>query len=281
MNTIMATMKPLVSIILPAYNSAHLIARAIESVLAQSFHDWELLIIDDGSTDGTGAVAESYAATQPRVKVITNPGNKGVQYTLARGLQAAEGDYVARIDADDLWCSPDKLERQVDFLTQNPTCVLVGTGAIIVSDDERELLRFIPPTSDAEIRHRLLLKNCFMHSSVLFKKDAALSVGGYEQTEAVLHIEDYDLWLKLGTVGELANLASYDIFFTSLPTTVSARNRLAQFKRTIALIARYRKKYPRYYQGAILARARYYLYHVYTLLPKRLRHALLRRYKQF
>lgn len=286
-------MKPSVSIILPAYNSAHLIARAIESVLAQSFTDWELLIIDDGSTDNTAAVADSYAAKlarndtrsvsggDQRIRVLQNSKNQGVQYTLARGLAEARGEFIARIDSDDAWLDREKLAQQLAFLDEHTDHVLVGTGAIISDEKGDELFRFLPPETDAQIRSRLLLKNCFMHASVLFKKSAAQQVGGYDQGEGTRHIEDYDLWLKLGTVGKLANLPLYGLLFTSRPAAISAQNRSAQFKKTIALIKKYQKQYPNYGRGIFIAYARYYLYALFSVLPAFLRHAILRRYKGF
>lgn len=274
-------MSPTVSIILPAYNSAHLIARSIDSVLAQSFQEWELLIIDDGSTDGTGAVAQSYVAREPRIRILTNTENRGVQYTLARGLKEATGELIARIDSDDAWLDHEKLAKQVAFLKTHPDYVLLGTGAIISDEKGSELLRFLPPETDEVIRARLLMKNCFMHASVMFRKDMAIKAGGYDQTEATRHIEDYDLWLKLGSIGKLANLPIYGISFLSRRTAVSAKNRSAQFYRTIGLIKKYKGNYPGYISGLVTAHARYYLYSIFTMLPASFRNMFLRFYKQF
>lgn len=269
-----------VSVLLPTYNGGQFIVRAIKSVLAQTFQDFELLVIDDGSTDDTATQVEGVAARDSRVRFIRNERNLGLQKTLNAGLQQARGEYIARIDDDDTWADQGKLAAQVAFLDANQKTVLVGTGVVVVSESGEELLRFLNPETDEQIRHQLLSRNCFSHSSVVFRTAAVRSLGGYGENVDVLHIEDYDLWLRLGGVGQLTNLPRYDINFTSRKAAVSAQNRSAQFKRTIALIKKYRQRYPRYYRGLVLAYARYYFYNLYQLMPASMRHAFLRAYKQ-
>src|SRR3989344_1852950 len=123
---------PLVSIILPAYNGAQWIAKAIESVLAQSFSDFELLIINDGSTDDTEVIARRFAGQDSRIRYIRNEHNLGIQRTRNISLEQSHCDYIAEIDQDDEWVDRDKVKKQLDFLNAHSDHVLVGTGAIMV-----------------------------------------------------------------------------------------------------------------------------------------------------
>ena len=111
-------MSPLISIITPNYNCARFIAQTIESVLAQTHTDWEMLIVDDCSTDGSYEIALEYAARDPRIKVMRNERNSGAAVSRNRALDAAQGEYIAFLDSDDLW-EPCKLERQIAFMSQH------------------------------------------------------------------------------------------------------------------------------------------------------------------
>ncbi len=270
---------PRISIILPSYNGARFLPRAIASVLAQDYSDWELLIVDDGSTDGTCAVAEAYAATDLRIRVLLNGTNQGIQKSLNRGLREARGEYVARIDDDDTWLSPSKLSRQAVFLGAHPDHILIGTGTVVFNEEARETMRYLAPVTDAAIRLRMLFKNCFTHSGVMFRKDAAISAGGYNEDRAVLHVEDYALWLKLGVAGKLHNLPSYDTGFTAREGSLSAVNKRTQLKKTLDLIAQYRSVYPGYRMARGTVRAKIFLLTLFGALPPALRGFIFARYK--
>ena len=123
---------PLVSIILPAYNGAQWITKAIESVLAQSFSDFELIIINDGSTDDTEAIILRFAGQDSRIRYIRNERNLGIQRTRNISLEQSYCDYMAEIDQDDEWVDKDKVKKQFAFLKAHPDHVLIGTGAIMV-----------------------------------------------------------------------------------------------------------------------------------------------------
>ena len=268
------------SVILPTYNGGRFISRAIKSVLAQEYSDFELLIIDDGSTDNTSAVVSPFLAQDSRIHYIRNERNLGLQKTLNVGLKMAQGEYVARIDDDDEWVAPDKLSRQVRFLDEHSDYVLVGTGVVVVDEQEQELFRFMNPETDRQIRRKMLYRNCFSHSSVVFRRTSVMALGGYGEGESALHVEDYDLWLRLGMVGSLENLPIYGVSFTSRQQAISASNRAMQFRRVIGLIRNHRHDYHGYYRGLAVAYARYFLYSVFNAFPARLRYILLRFYKQ-
>ena len=171
----------LISIILPTHNGAVTIAAAISSIQAQTYQQWELIVINDGSTDETSDIVKKYQVDDARITLIEHPHNLGIQKALNQGLLLARGSFIARIDDDDRWGDTEKLSQQVAFLELNPEYVLVGTGVIVVDEvAKNELLRYIPPQSDESIRRSILGKNFFVHSAVLFSKKSAQSVGGYD-----------------------------------------------------------------------------------------------------
>lgn len=250
-------MMPRVSILLPTFNSANTLSQAIESVQNQRFTDFELIVIDDGSTDETQNILKEI--DDARIVSVRNEKNLGLQKALNVGLKKAVGSYIARIDADDLWIDTNKLEHQVSFLDMHTHVVLVGTGAIVVKDGH-ELFRFLNPLTDNAIRSILLGKNTFVHSSVLFRREEALLMGGYSEDEAVKHVEDHDLWLKLGTRGMLANLEEYDIQYTLSRSQISHTHKRIQYTRDFLLALKYARDYPGLWRALVrsLARLVYY-----------------------
>ncbi|MCC6323472.1 glycosyltransferase family 2 protein [Candidatus Nomurabacteria bacterium] len=262
-------MNKLVSIILPTYNGSKWIKKALESVFAQSYTDWELLVIDDGSEDNTSIIVDSYVNKDQRIKYIKNDSNIGIQKTLNKGLKEAKGEYIARIDDDDIWVDKYKLEKQVEFFENNKDYVLVGTGVIMANENGEELFRYLLPEKDYDIKNKLLGKNCFAHSSVLFRKDSAIKCGGYSEDKDTLHIEDYDLWLKLGTIGKLANLPTYSLKYTIRESSLSATNRLEVFRKLLSYLKKHKNNYNNYYPMLIRAYARFVLYSIYIKLPKK------------
>lgn len=256
-----------VSIILPTYNGAVFIEKAIQSVTAQTYTNWELLVIDDGSIDDTQSIVRAYEVSDPRIKYTRNESNLGIQKTLNKGLAMAQGIYIARIDDDDRWHDTEKLQKQVAHIEQNPSCVLVGTGVVVIDECEKEVVRYLVPETDQAIRSQLLGKNCFVHSSVLFRKDIAQGVGGYDETTATRHVEDWDLWLRLGTKGMLANLPTYSVSWMLRNGNISSINKLAQFKKGIALAQKYKKYYSGYKASLMRSYARYVIYGVVMNTP--------------
>ncbi len=260
-------MNKLVSIILPTYNGAQWINRSIESVISQSYKDWELIVVDDGSTDNIAFIVANMAQNDSRIRYIKNDVNSGIQKTLNNGLNVAKGEYIARIDDDDMWFDPDKLQKQVEFLDTNTDHVLVGTGVIIVDEDNNELFKYLVPTTNEAIQKRLLGKNCFVHSSVMFRKVSVMQFGGYSENIAEKHFEDYDLWLKLGTIGKLANLPTYSVRYTMRNSSLSAVNRVEIFHKIIGHLKKYKKSYKGYYGALLRAYARYIVYGIFLKLP--------------
>ncbi|MEO5564239.1 MAG: glycosyltransferase [Chitinophagaceae bacterium] len=192
---------PVVTILMPAYNAAKYIKDAIQSVLVQSFTDFELLIVDDGSVDDTIAVIQSF--TDPRIKFIQRSHN-GIACALNTGLQEAKGQYIARFDADDI-CMPGRLEKQVAFLKADPGHVLCGGNAEYISEAGEHLFDFTcAGHAHEEIARQLYVYCPFIHSAVMYRKDAVMAAGGY--SPHAHNFEDYLLWIQLSAYGRYANL---------------------------------------------------------------------------
>ena len=271
---------PIVSILLPTYKNPAYILRAIDSVIKQSYEDWELLIIDDGLTETAKGIISDFIKQDQRIVVISNLKNLGIQKSLNHGLSKARGVYVARIDDDDEWTDIYKLHNQVDFLKNNPEYVLVGTGALVVNGKKEELFRYFFPETDISIRNKILYKNCFIHSSVVFSKEKAVEVGGYSESIDVLHIEDYDLWFKLGLQGKMYNLQKHSVSFTVHENSISSKNKKDQLLRNIQLIKKYKNKYPNFTISIVNGILKARLYDIYCVLPVFLRNTIFRFYKK-
>ena len=192
---------PHVTVLLAVHNGERHLRASIRSVLAQTFEDFELLVVDDASTDGTREILDAFA--EPRMRILTNTENLGLTRSLNRGLREARGRYVARQDADDL-SDPPRLARQVALLERRPELALVATQYRRIDDSgEVESAREVP-TEAVDIRWRLLFLNAFTHSSVTFRRDVVLALSGYDETYS--YAQDYDLWSRIAATHEVAAL---------------------------------------------------------------------------
>ncbi len=272
---------PIISILLPTYKNPPYLMRAIRSVTTQSFSDWELIIVDDGLIHERRQAVDVLAKDDPRIILVSNEGNLGIQKSLNKGLSIARGMYIARIDDDDAWTDTLKLAEQVQFLDDHHDHVLVGTGAIVVDAEAKELTKYLLPKDDTLIRKQMLRKNCFVHSSVLYRRTEAQEVGGYSLEKTALHIEDYDLWLRLGSVGKIHNISSYAVSFTMHPDSLSAKNKRDQFRRSIELIRKFKKAYPNYFTSMCIAYARLFAYTFFNFLPRSFKNKIFQLYKTY
>ena len=180
---------PLISIIMPAWNSEKTIAESIQSVLSQTYETWELIVINDASGDRTADIIHSYATEEPRIKILTNNTNKGVSYSRKRGVFAAEGEWIAFLDSDDLWTA-DKLEKQTALLDANQTDLIFTGSAFIKADGTPySWVMQIP----GKITYRQLLKqNIISNSSVLVRKELLQK----HMIEGDHMHEDFACWLS-------------------------------------------------------------------------------------
>ena len=194
---------PIVSVVMPVFNAEKFLAEAIESTLAQTFDDLELIAVDDESTDRSLEMLRDYESDDDRVRVIARP-HTGLVGARNDGIDAACGKYVAALDNDDTM-SPERLERQVEFLEHQEDFVAVGAAALLVDVDGDPLIERHLPTSADEIERELLNgRNPMMQPGVLFKREALLAISGYR--EGFEYSEDFDLFLRLSERGRLGNL---------------------------------------------------------------------------
>ncbi len=259
--------QPLVSIILPTHNGASTIRHAIASVQAQDYSHWELLILDDGSTDTTAAVITDCARFDDRIRYLKNEQNRGLQKTLNRGLQEARGELIARIDDDDMWSDSSKLSHQVLFFQEHPTCVLLGTGAQVINAAGEFVTRYQFPQTDQKLRRMLLSRNCFIHSSVMMRAKTVIAAGGYPEDTHSRHVEDYALWLAVGAYGTIHNLPTYSVTLVQHAGSISFNNKLFQFKRGAALTRRYKDNYPSYVLSRMRFAAKIIVYQCMMCMP--------------
>jgi len=197
----MSFKRPKISVLMPAYNAGKYIREAIASVLGQTFPDFELLVINDGSTDETENIIKSFY--DPRV-VLINKDHEGVAAALNMGLKLAQAPYIARFDADDI-CLPQRLEKQFNFLEDHPDYVLVGSDAEYMLENGDFLFSFqcIAHSND-EVQRNLYVYCPFIHSAVMYKREDVIKAGGYN---AHAHnFEDYLLWSNLVKTGKMQNL---------------------------------------------------------------------------
>lgn len=216
----MKTIDPKITILMPAYNAAKYISEAICSILDQTFTDFELLIINDGSTDATEQIICSF--TDERIRSI-NQSNQGVAAALNMGLLNARAEIVSRFDADDI-CLPERLQVQYDFLMTNPDYVIVGSNADYIDmDDEYVFTGRMLAQSDEDIR-RLIFSSCpLIHSTVTFRKAPVLQIGSYD-THAYA-FEDQLLWSKLLNYGKACNLTKTLLRVRLNPASISIDER--------------------------------------------------------
>jgi glycosyltransferase involved in cell wall biosynthesis len=195
---------PKITVLMSVYNGEKYLCEAVDSILKQTFKDFEFLIINDGSTDKTEEILKSYGDS--RIKVYNNKENIGLSKSLNIGLKMAKGEYVARQDADDI-SMPDRLNRQADFLNTHPDYAVVGTFARILNENSEEIRLFRRPTEDIDIRKSLRTDNCLVHGSVMIRMSFLLDVGFYN--EAMERSQDYELWLRLAKKYYMKNIADF------------------------------------------------------------------------
>lgn len=190
---------PLVSVVLPVYNAENYVCDSIQSILDQCFADFELIIINDGSTDNSENKILQF--TDNRIRYIKNEVNLKLISTLNLGLQLARGKYIARIDADDI-ALPERFAKQVEFLEANPDYGLLGSFAKEFGFSSNNIQY---PTTDAAIRYAVIYHNPFVHSSVMIRSSILVNYDFMFDVDQI-HVEDYDLWIRILSVSKVANL---------------------------------------------------------------------------
>ena len=193
---------PAVSVLMAVHDAERYLKEAVESILDQTFRDFEFLVVDDGSTDATGAILSNY--TDSRLRVIRLENNGGLPAALNIGLREACGPLIARMDGDDV-SDTRRLELQVAFMHEYPDVLLLGTGFVRIDAAGRPFDKVQLPTEDGVLQGQLLVGSQFCHPSVMVRTDIMRAVGGYRSISGGA-AQDYDLWLRIAEHGKIANL---------------------------------------------------------------------------
>ena len=196
------TVKPKVSVLMGVHNGARYLRQALESLRAQTYQDFELVIVDDSSTDETADIL--LAMKDSRTVICRNDENQGLTKSLNIGLRFCRGEYVARMDADDI-SLPSRFEKQVAFLDGHPEVALVGSAYDHIDAAGNVTAHVGVPSEDREIQARLGQKNCFGHGTVMVRRSVLVECGGYDERYA--RAQDYDLWLRIAEKHQMANLS--------------------------------------------------------------------------
>ncbi|MCX6716961.1 MAG: glycosyltransferase family 2 protein [Candidatus Taylorbacteria bacterium] len=246
-----------VSIITPTYNRAGLIGDAIKSVLKQSYKDWELIIIDDGSTDKTEEAVHPYL-TDPQITYIKNESNLGISKNRNKGISLSKGVYIAMIDSDDVWLDSEKLSKQVNFLDNNREFGIVGTQ-ITGIDKDGKILKLFPAyeVEDKKIRQKILLRNQFAQSSILIRRSILDKTGMYNESYRVW--EDFDLWTRIGQISKFANLKDYSTGYRIHDGSISNEQKVKSAKFLLSLIRKNKGNYPNYFLATLKCYLRIFL----------------------
>jgi glycosyltransferase involved in cell wall biosynthesis len=194
-------MPPIVSVITSVYNDAQELDRTIRSIFNQSFNDFEYIIVNDGSHDNTSEILNYYRYTDKRVKILDNILNIGLTASLNRAVNIATGEYIARIDSGDV-AAPQRLEKQVSFLEENQDVGIVGSYCIVIFPEMNSMRVIHLPANHKNLIRKLMFRNCFLHSTLMIKKEVFKKIGLFQTRYA----QDYDFILRAARYFRLASL---------------------------------------------------------------------------
>lgn len=215
---------PAVSVLLPAYNGARTLHRAIMSIMQQSFRDWELIVVDDGSTDETWDIISSFKDT--RVRAIKHDNNLGLVQALRTGTKLCAAQLIARQDHDD-FSHRDRLLIQTNYLTKHPEIAIVGTWAQVVDEAKIEKHKIVKllrhPRHHGNIRWLALFNSPFVHGSVVIRREILEVMGGYSESSLLTPPEDYELWSRLLTTYSAANIPQYLLSYQQASAGMSSK----------------------------------------------------------
>lgn len=220
-----------ISAVMSVFNNEKYVQESIESVLNQTFKDFEFIIVNDGCTDQTGEILKKYEQNS-QIKIIENKKNIGLTKSLNKALKVAMGKYIARQDADDI-SLPERFKKQVEFLENNPEIKILGTFAYGINDTGEILREDTAPISSAVIKKNLIKNNSFIHPSVMIRKDILNKVGPYN--EKFETTQDYELWFRILKVAKGANLPLFLIKKRYTLKMASLQKEKIQLKNTLFL----------------------------------------------
>jgi len=253
---------PSVSTIISTYNRDKYLKRAIDSILNQTFKDLEIIVVDDSTDDRIANIVSEFSKNDSRLVYVKNESRLGFIKSLNKGIEIAKGKYIARLDDDDYWPDPKKLEKQINFLEKNPEYILTGGGVIVINENNQEVSRRLCPETDEEIRNAMLFNCPFWHSTVVFKKDAWEKAGKYN--DKVEFSDDWDLWLRMGKykLGKFYNFPEYFAYFMEWEKNKTIFILRPCLRFNLKLRVKYRNDYPNFYKAILLSGIRYFYFYL-------------------
>jgi glycosyltransferase involved in cell wall biosynthesis len=210
-----------VSVIMPSYNAERFIEPAMKSILNQAYKDFEFIIIDDCSNDSTAKIVKEFWKKDKRIIYVKNERNMGVASSLNKGIHMAKGEFIARMDADDI-AAPSRINYQVRYMKENSECVVCGTNIVLIDDQNRVIGRRVYFEKDKEIKKRLLQANPFAHPTTIIRKNILIKKNIF-YTDDFPRAEDYHLWLRLADYGTFANLNMFLLKYRISDSTIKYR----------------------------------------------------------
>lgn len=229
-------MPPTVSVIMPVYNGEKYLKKALKSIQDQTLTDFEFIILDDASTDSTRTIVEEFAQRDTRIRLCHNEKNLGLTEILNRGLELARGEYIARMDQDDI-SLPGRLGAQVKYLNEHPKTDVLGTAFTLIDEQENHVQDIRFPKEHDLIRWFLCFYNPIVHPSVMMRRSTIINHKGYDTS--IMHAEDYDLWWRVGFDGKLENLESIHILLRKHSSQVSSKYRDEQFEVDMKIVQKH------------------------------------------
>jgi len=221
---------PEISVLMPVYNAERYVAKAIESILNQTFKNFEFIIINDGSTDSSLEIIQKYAQQDCRINLISRA-NKGIVNTLNEGVGIAKAPYIARMDSDDISWN-ERLFKQFNYLENHPDCAVIGTSTLLIDCDGSPIASFPFKLNHNEIDLELIQGHggAIAHPTVMFRKNIFNVVEGY--SSLFVYAEDFDLWLKMAEKGNLANLPDVLLYYRLHNKSLSHKFKMEQIDST-------------------------------------------------
>jgi glycosyltransferase involved in cell wall biosynthesis len=248
------------------YDRPELIGRAIRSVLAQQFEDWELIVVHDGPNQQIEALMTDWVAQESRIRYFRRPSPGNIANACNYGIAQARGAYIAIIDDDDYWSASDKLSKQVAFLDEQPDYVGCGGGMIVIDSHGKELMRCLKHEDHTDIRQSALLANPVAHSTSMFRREVGGQVTSYD--DSLSGFQDWDIWLTLANKGKLYNFQETFTCYTLWEGGGSFRQQRANAMSGLKIVWRHRGSYPNQTGALMLV----LLHYAYACLPVFIKH---------
>ena len=264
---------PKVTVLMSVYNGEAYLKASVQSVLEQTFRDFEFLVIDDGSSDGSLSILQDIH--DDRVRVVQNAQNLGLIRSLNKGIGLARGEYIARHDCDDLMVR-ERLAHQVVYMDEHPEVVLAGTWMQLIDESDNPVDEWCNPPSDLEIRWSSLFNAAVSHPSAMYRTQLARTLKGYSSDS--IYAEDFDLWSRMAEHGKVANLPAILEWYRIHGESVSKKNEERQLATRFAVASRNIAKVvgPEFFHPALMELI------IQTRMPKGLAelNSLVRGYQQ-